>query len=676
MSSRLTLAAVLIEIISAAFWTDALIFYQLVLRIVDIHWSIGGFAQVGLGYAYVSSKGVPSSVFHLMVLTINRVIATGRFNMTRFGAELSSISLELLARWQDNTAIMRGAITYWFMLGHLQSHVRNAMPFLQACLESNIMRDRLLALVEVAVIALNRFYASDNLNEIEGLCAQSLADFPGIAADLRGGPILLAVRQVVRALQGKTGIESSDTVLSDEVHDSKAYIVHIASHSGPDRALDSYHSLALIPLYLYDYYDEAVSLAESRAHSIDHLWSMRASRVYSFYLGLSYIAVLRQGTSNIDRLSALDTVKTHIRRIQDWEEINNVNYLTWSSLLKAELCDATGDLSGAMRGYDIALTHAQDNRFILEEALTHELAAGFYARQGAKRMAKDAIKESIKAYCRLGAHGKASHVSEKFAWLTDDYMQPRVADRACQTEFQGESGESQFSRLAVDENDDHIARHEGMESAQDRTRYWIDPDAVSEKNEVPGLGIDVIDLQSKSLAVPPHVLAYWVMLLGILNSSQVMSSELEVNKLLPKMCEIILGGNSTDFAAIILDEEDLGWSVVASGDHEAGVKAYNPGLPLTSSDMDDRVAKRIALYCLRFREAVFLQNLLLDERFSNFSEKYLARNPLGRSVIALPIVLGGRSLLGAVYLEGPPSTFTGMSIIRVCVHSQQRPLIR
>ena len=142
-----------------------------------------------------------------------------------------------------------------------------------------------------------------------------------------------------------------------------------------------------------------------------------------------------------------------------------------------------------------------------------------------------------------------------------------------------------------------------------------------------------------------------------------MSSELEVNKLLPKMCKIILGGNSADFAAIILDEEDLGWSVVASGDHEAGVKAYNPGLPLASSDMDDRVAKRIALYCLRFREAVFLQNLLLDERFSNFSEKYLARNPLGRSVIALPIVLGGRSLLGAVYLEGPPSTFTGMSII-------------
>ena len=502
------MAAVLIEIISAAFWTDALMFYQLVLRIVDIHWSIGGFAQVGLGYAYVSSKEVSISVFRRMVLTINRVIATGRFDMVRFGVELSRISLELLTRWQDNTAIMRGAITYWFMLGHLESHVRNALPFLQACLESNAMENRLLALIEVAVIALNRFYTSDNLNEIEGFCAQSLADFPGIAADLRGGPILLAVRQVVRALQGKTGIESSDTILSDELHDSRAYVVHVANHSDPDRALDSYHSLALIPLYLYEYYDAAVSLAESRAHSIDHLWSMRASRLYSFYLGLSHIAVLRQGTSDIDRPSTLDAVQTHIQRIQDWEETNNVNYVTWSSLLKAELCDATGDLSGAMRGYDTALTHAQDNGFILEEALTHELAAGFYARQGVKRTAKDAIKEAIIAYCRLGAHGKANQVSEKFAWLTDDHMQSRVTDRACQTEFQGESGESQFGRLAVDENDDHIAHHEGMESAQDRTRYWINPDAVGEKNEVPGLGIDVIDLQSESRPVPPPVLAH------------------------------------------------------------------------------------------------------------------------------------------------------------------------
>lgn len=129
------------------------------------------------------------------------------------------------------------------------------------------------------------------------------------------------------------------------------------------------------------------------------------------------------------------------------------------------------------------------------------------------------------------------------------------------------------------------------------------------------------------------------------------------------MCEIILGSNSADFAAIILEEEDIGWAVLASGD-EHGVKAHNPGLPLTGIEIENKVAKRVALYSLRFREAVFLQNLFLDERFSNVSEQYHAQNPLGKSVIALPIVHGGRSLLGALYLEAPPNTFTGMLLFR------------
>lgn len=50
----LTRTAVIVEIVSSAFWTNALVFYQLVLRFVDIHWTLGAFAQVGLGYMYLA----------------------------------------------------------------------------------------------------------------------------------------------------------------------------------------------------------------------------------------------------------------------------------------------------------------------------------------------------------------------------------------------------------------------------------------------------------------------------------------------------------------------------------------------------------------------------------------------------------------------------------------------
>ena len=128
------------------------------------------------------------------------------------------------------------------------------------------------------------------------------------------------------------------------------------------------------------------------------------------------------------------------------------------------------------------------------------------------------------------------------------------------------------------------------------------------------------------------------------------------------MCEIILGGNSADFAAIILDEEEIGWAVMASGDHEHGLVSHSPGLSLTGPEVEGRVTKPVALYSLRFREAVFLQNLLLDERFSNVCEEYVKQNPLGKSVISLPIIHGEQTLLGALYLEAPPNTFTGKAM--------------
>jgi len=55
---------------------------------------------------------------------------------------------------------------------------------------------------------------------------------------------------------------------------------------------------------------------------------------------------------------------------------------------------------------------------------------------------------------------------------------------------------------------------------------------------------------------------------------------------------------------------------------------------------------------LRFKESVFVQNLLDDDRFSSVSESYLKRNPDGKAVICMPILHGENELLGSIYVEG------------------------
>lgn len=140
-----------------------------------------------------------------------------------------------------------------------------------------------------------------------------------------------------------------------------------------------------------------------------------------------------------------------------------------------------------------------------------------------------------------------------------------------------------------------------------------------------------------------------------------MSSELQIDKLLTKMIEIVLEScNGSDFAAIATDFDDNGFAVAATGDLETGQRSFVDGLPL--SEFDDKMAQQICHYVIRTKEEVLVHNLLEDDRFSNTSEAYQNKYPMGRSVIALPIMQADH-LLGVIHIEGKPNSFTQRNVV-------------
>jgi GAF domain-containing protein len=148
---------------------------------------------------------------------------------------------------------------------------------------------------------------------------------------------------------------------------------------------------------------------------------------------------------------------------------------------------------------------------------------------------------------------------------------------------------------------------------------------------------------------------------NILEFSHVMSSELEIDKLLTKMVGIILESCSGSHMALVVTESDqYGWCVAAIGDPENGQRAFPDGLQF--SEVEDKMAQQITHYTLRTREPVLVHNVLEDERFANVSEAYRARNPQGRAVIALPIIQAG-NLLGMIHIEGKPNSFTHRNLV-------------
>ncbi|RYD48065.1 MAG: hybrid sensor histidine kinase/response regulator, partial [Verrucomicrobiaceae bacterium] len=150
---------------------------------------------------------------------------------------------------------------------------------------------------------------------------------------------------------------------------------------------------------------------------------------------------------------------------------------------------------------------------------------------------------------------------------------------------------------------------------------------------------------------------------------------LKVDKLMAKMALIILESTGGSLCGIVIEDSQIEWSIACVATNEpdnesgspAGVHSYPAGQPLDT--VDDVVARQVTLYTLRFRETVFVQNLLEDDRFSNVSESYLLRNPEGTAVICIPIVHSDH-LLGSIYVEGPPNSFTerNTQVLRLLVN--------
>ena len=82
-SNLAAVGAVLVETISAAFWSDTLTFYQMALVMIDTTLTCGSFPQAGMGFLHLG------------------MIAITRFNMVKFASDMGNICLALMDRWRD-----------------------------------------------------------------------------------------------------------------------------------------------------------------------------------------------------------------------------------------------------------------------------------------------------------------------------------------------------------------------------------------------------------------------------------------------------------------------------------------------------------------------------------------------------------------------------------------------
>ncbi|KAL9096518.1 MAG: hypothetical protein Q9165_001515 [Trypethelium subeluteriae] len=623
------IGAILVEIASAAFWQDALLFYQMSLQMLQIYLNYGLYPQAGIGFVNVAS------------------IAVGRFNDTGFGIQMGNIAKDIFDTFQeDNYTIGRGLTYHCLFIGHLEAHLREQLPILEEAMEKTVNAgDRILTLQNVGISANLKLVCSHDLADVEAYCNYCPDEFRDWQKDMRGGAFLTAIRQLTRALQGKTKWQSPQTIFCDDEHDSSEYLEYLEKTAANPRRPRAF--ALIVALHRFGYFEEVITIGKELIDVSRGVWCIRWYYSSLFHLALSYISLVRKEPSRSDREELLKEVAATRNKITGIASVNDINYASWIYLLDAEVSDVTGSWPAAGKGYEDAIDHAQKHGFVGEEAQAFELYGEALTRRGQKRPAQNMFLDCIAAYRRISAFGKCDQVKQLY--LSEDQRPTMASTSDASTQTHITDTGNMTLNLRAKEEQSHI------ESSEDRTSAWVTPNGATDKPRkdisqgLSAIGLDMIDLTS------------------ILESSQLLSSELQVDSLLAKMTEIIVESTGAEHCAIIVEDDDHGWSIRAMGGPD-GITPLSTGQPLDTTK--DRVARQVSLYVLRFREVVYVHNILEDDRFSNVDESFLARTPEGRSVISVPILHGNDVLLGSIYVDGPPNSFTdrNLTVLRLLVN--------
>jgi tetratricopeptide (TPR) repeat protein len=334
---------VLAEAMAVAFWGDAVIFLQMTIEMINLHLFSGRFTQIGLGCSHLA------------------MVAYSRYKDPELGARMSDLAFLLYDRYADVWSRGAGLTMQTSMVEHLRVPLRTSLPTLENAVEAAFAgTDPHPMLLSFASMAMARLYLGQDMSELESFCTETPEELDDWVHDTRGGAILVAVKQVARALQGKTSWHLPAYVLSDEYHKSDEFMEHLEKHATrADRPRNIYWGLGMIALYVYGHHEKAIEVGSSMMESVDRLWSMRVSYLIYFYLSLSILTQHFDDPSHSQLDSRMEDVLKYKAEIDFARSACDANYGMWSLLLEALLCELREEFNPAVLAYEVSHMEAE-----------------------------------------------------------------------------------------------------------------------------------------------------------------------------------------------------------------------------------------------------------------------------------------------------------------------------
>ena len=138
--------------------------------------------------------------------------------------------------------------------------------------------------------------------------------------------------------------------------------------------------------------------------------------ILHLYAALSHLAIISTQKEPM-QAEILAQVEIHQTTLLQWANHAPMNYLHKWYLLEAERQRVLGNKAEAIECYERAITLAIENEYVNEEALANELAAKFYLGWGKEKIAQTYLIEAYYCYARWGAKAKIEYLEKRYPKL-------------------------------------------------------------------------------------------------------------------------------------------------------------------------------------------------------------------------------------------------------------------
>ncbi len=163
--------------------------------------------------------------------------------------------------------------------------------------------------------------------------------------------------------------------------------------------------------YLFGEHQKAVEAGEKGVQYRQAVMGTLYVSEHNFYYSQALLAQEKFTWKDSERVSENQS------QLKIWAEFSPANFQHKYDLVEAEQHRILGQNLDAMELYDRAIAGVKESEYLQEEALVYELAAKFYLEWGQEKIAQVYLTDAYYAYARWGAKAKTDDLERCYPLL-------------------------------------------------------------------------------------------------------------------------------------------------------------------------------------------------------------------------------------------------------------------